>query len=580
MTECTGDSNNLQGSLKTDSNIDHNVNCLEQQRNECLKPGKRIREMEHSDKKHNEEIGNEHNRFSINSEANATVADISDIRTSNLEANVAVTFNIQQDDNMTHQDSDVNDYNLRQLTEQLISTTDSKDESKPNQFSAQSDINLSANTNLEKNNSYLQSSAEANCNIQQNSVDQERQNLEDNADSRYLRKRKARVKNITDEDEDDSEHDPFSDSGSSSYAPSEAGSIVYSTSDDESHDSFKNHFNVNDPDTIIDKQTEIVFNLQEETITEDLQDAVTAPPKKVTINPAKKSDGKRVRDKGHACLFCNQLIINNLARHYEKQHSNEIEVAKILALPKTSKQRRDGFINLARCGDFYHNCNVLATKTGEIILARRPKDSEAAFLTFRDFGPCPECLGFMTKKHIWHHLKYKCTVKSKNEVSTEEDNPRRTIAESTALLNGILTKNVTPLFTHNILNKFKNDDISTACKADPAILRYGAFLFEKYGVTQTELIRQCMRQIGRLVLELKGQDATFTSLSDVLIPQKFDDLVNATKVRNVIFHCVLVFFSYCYRQCMYCNFFSHYHSAVVLISVTLIMLRNSAAKFF
>lgn len=58
------------------------------------------------------------------------------------------------------------------------------------------------------------------------------------------------------------------------------------------------------------------------------------------------------------------------------EHGAEIEVAKLLALPAGCEDRRNGFLELLRMGDFYHNCNVLSIKEGELILVRRPSETE------------------------------------------------------------------------------------------------------------------------------------------------------------------------------------------------------------
>ncbi|KAL6459462.1 hypothetical protein MHYP_G00329340 [Metynnis hypsauchen] len=54
---------------------------------------------------------------------------------------------------------------------------------------------------------------------------------------------------------------------------------------------------------------------------------------------SKKSDGGRMYDKKQHCLFCG-LAFSKLARHLERKHSKEVEVAKALSHPKGSKKRR------------------------------------------------------------------------------------------------------------------------------------------------------------------------------------------------------------------------------------------------
>lgn len=240
------------------------------------------------------------------------------------------------------------------------------------------------------------------------------------------------------------------------------------------------------------------------------------------------SGGKRIRDKDHSCYFCHKLL-RNLARHFERAHSNEMEVARILSMPKNSKRRREAFNGLTRNGDFYHNCDVLLLKKGELILTRRPTEEEKRLLKYSDYGPCPECLGFMRKRHLWHHLKYSCAcIKDKN-ISNFIKTPRQPAAESTSLLNGIYGHNLTEDFRCNILSKLRNDQISETCRRDNLILRYGAFLYEKHSSTQAELIRQSMRQLARLTIELTKKNTEINTLIDALTPEKFDAVVLATK---------------------------------------------------
>ncbi|KAJ8943299.1 hypothetical protein NQ314_009788 [Rhamnusium bicolor] len=346
----------------------------------------------------------------------------------------------------------------------------------------------------------------------------------------------ARAINFEDEEELLSEPEPFGSGGSESeYLPSgesRSSSIVPDTPEnmllsDTECDQVSQSLPVDHSENFLSMETD------EET--DNISSGVTSSINKsetkelIKINCAKKtSGGKRIRNKDHSCYFCHKLL-RNLARHFERAHSNETEVARILSMPKNSKRRREAFNALTRNGDFYHNCDVLLLKKGELILTRRPTEQERKFLKYSDYGPCPECLGFMIKRHLWHHLKYSCIcMKDKNILSSEKSS-RLPVAESTSLLNGIYGHNLTEDFRSNILNKLRNDDISEICRKDDLILRFGAFLYEKYSSTQAELIRQSMRQLGRLTIELAKKNTDVHKLIDALTPEKFDAVVLATK---------------------------------------------------
>lgn len=80
------------------------------------------------------------------------------------------------------------------------------------------------------------------------------------------------------------------------------------------------------------------------------------------------------------------------------------------------------------------------------------------------------------------------------------------IQESNGLLIGIFRHSLTEDFIINIINKLRDGDIGNVCRFDSTIVQYGAFLYEKFGTTQCELIRQSMRLLGRLLIQLRLLD--------------------------------------------------------------------------
>lgn len=78
----------------------------------------------------------------------------------------------------------------------------------------------------------------------------------------------------------------------------------------------------------------------------------------VQINAAKKNEGREFEIKDIVAIIVAKLEIC---------HSEEIEVAKVISYPKKFEQRKKGFTEITRVGDFYHNCAVLSTQRGELI---------------------------------------------------------------------------------------------------------------------------------------------------------------------------------------------------------------------
>ncbi|KAJ8913242.1 hypothetical protein NQ315_012860 [Exocentrus adspersus] len=83
-------------------------------------------------------------------------------------------------------------------------------------------------------------------------------------------------------------------------------------------------------------------------------------------------------------------------------------------------------------------------------------------------------------------------------------------------------------------DKIRSNEIGECCVKDEIILQFGGMLYEKYDVTQCELIRQSMRQLGfhrRLLVILKQiTNNSDVCLLDFLRPEKFDIIVEATKI--------------------------------------------------
>ncbi|KAI4470857.1 hypothetical protein MML48_1g16811 [Holotrichia oblita] len=160
---------------------------------------------------------------------------------------------------------------------------------------------------------------------------------------------------------------------------------------------------------------------------------------------------------------------------------------------------------------------------------RRPNNEEARFVSYSNYGPCPHCLGFMLKKHLWHHIKYGCT-KAYNAKDAIPDNARHVIAESNAILCSVFGSEFTSDFTVNIVSKLRDDDVGKKCKEDNLILHFGAMQYEKYSNTQAELIRQSMRQLARLLITLQENRVAKLTLRDFFIPEQFDTVVQAVKM--------------------------------------------------
>lgn len=255
---------------------------------------------------------------------------------------------------------------------------------------------------------------------------------------------------------------------------------------------------------------------------------------KLPLSKSNKLTGKiKVYDQVHSCFYCDK-IVNKMSRHLEICHHQEMDVAKVLAMPKKSTFRREAFIELTRLGDYHYNCDVLYKRSGELILIRRPSTVEKETKTYSDYLPCPHCLGFMLKKHMWSHIKYKCKVAKRGKSAQNTENNRKSnfLDLSKALVAHTFPKEVSESFYCNIISTLKkHDGVKEICGEDPLIVRFGMLLFEKFNVTKNDNIRQSMRRLGRLVLEFRKSSSKFVqaSLLDCLDPKNYDIVIQAVK---------------------------------------------------
>ena len=128
------------------------------------------------------------------------------------------------------------------------------------------------------------------------------------------------------------------------------------------------------------------------------------------------------------------------------------------------------------------------------------------------------------RKFLWHHAKT-CPYADREDTSK-----RRTVrAESSALLHAYQFKSGSERFRKDILNNLIHDKISEVLKADPIILQFGMLKYEKLGKQQDEYIRQSMRVLARVLIQLREEGNPSGTLEDFLTPSCFDIVVESVR---------------------------------------------------
>ncbi|XP_056119701.1 uncharacterized protein LOC130097073 [Rhinichthys klamathensis goyatoka] len=233
----------------------------------------------------------------------------------------------------------------------------------------------------------------------------------------------------------------------------------------------------------------------------------------------KKRDGLRMYSKRQHCFFCDRAF-TKIARHLERKHSNEVEVAKALSHPKGSKQRRMQLEYLRNKGNFAYNATVINTGSGQMIPRKLPKKT----LDGEKFMHCIYCQGLFLKKTLWRHVKV-CKFKP----SDVKPKPGKTRVQALCSF----AQPPPPGVTHGVwklLNAMNQDQVALEARNDWCILELGKHLYNKYGsrVKMHEYIRQKMRELGRLLICTR-EVTPLTSIKELIHPTNFMHAVNAVK---------------------------------------------------
>ena len=265
------------------------------------------------------------------------------------------------------------------------------------------------------------------------------------------------------------------------------------------------------------EQMDDTDDLKEDTNKEDKKEQGTS---KITVKRCQKAE-KRKWDKRHYCIYCKRPQ-SKIARHLERKHNKEEDVARAACLPKNSKKRRLLLDQLRHKGDYSHNVTVLDTGQGEIVTYRQPSEE----VNPHEYLPCNYCYGFFLKKELWKH---QASCKKNNGPSQEKSSKRSRVQAAASCLipkKGNATKRCS-----EIIDRMLYDDVSLEVKSDPLICEYGNRLLEKHGSDPSKdgYVSQKMRELGRFVIASKALNSNVKKLEDILVPPMFQLAVDAAK---------------------------------------------------
>ena len=82
----------------------------------------------------------------------------------------------------------------------------------------------------------------------------------------------------------------------------------------------------------------------------------------------------------------------------------------------------------------------------------------------------------------------------------------------------------------NVLATMRNDETTLVAKSNPLIVEVGKLLVQKHGATKASDTSQTMRELSRLVIQLRKIDVDLhPQLSSYIKPSRYDTVVNAVR---------------------------------------------------
>lgn len=153
-------------------------------------------------------------------------------------------------------------------------------------------------------------------------------------------------------------------------------------------------------------------------VEDELEELTPSYGSVLSSRTSRKTASKTVRaqtscTKKQFCVYC-QKSNTKIARHLERLHSNETDVAYALSFPKKSKRRHMLLEQLRKKGNYQHNIEVIRNGSGDIVMQKQTKRKRSV----REYLPCQYCLAFFLREGLEKH-EYSCRRKMLSQSCSE-----------------------------------------------------------------------------------------------------------------------------------------------------------------
>ncbi|CAH2100594.1 unnamed protein product [Euphydryas editha] len=212
--------------------------------------------------------------------------------------------------------------------------------------------------------------------------------------------------------------------------------------------------------------------------------------------------------KKYFCFYCETHVLN-FSRHIIRNHYLEVDVKKILALPKKSQIRRNLIIQLKKRENYISN----------LARCERPMKLEK-YLNESDYLPYQNCLGFYPRKQLWTHNN-KCNPEALGAHMQAE-------AQNLMCLNSPHTPSI---ILQKVFSRMRADEISFVVKQDALICKFGENHTKRHvGEHFINVISSKMRQLAKIFIEIQKIKPDIRTFVDALSSQNYNVLIAAAKV--------------------------------------------------
>ncbi|XP_063785538.1 uncharacterized protein LOC134933925 [Pseudophryne corroboree] len=239
----------------------------------------------------------------------------------------------------------------------------------------------------------------------------------------------------------------------------------------------------------------------------------------IVVSACQKNGEKRVYDRRNYCLYCCKPQAK-IARHLQRAHENNFDVAKALSFRKGSKERKKHLDYIRNQGNYAHNAAVMESGTGKLVPFKRPPKEVQA----NDFMHCAYCQGLFIRKVLWRHIR-SCKLKPGSAAPKPGKNRVQSMCTYTGPVPSHITKQL-----WGVISAMNPDPITDILKNDQVITEVGQHLLNKGGTSakNQQGVRQKMREMGRLILNAR-KITSIKSMEDTINPRKYMETVKAVK---------------------------------------------------